>query len=113
MEIVSAIVGLASGLFGFLGADRKASAAENIARERAATAQAYYDLLARLGLSQQQIAEIKARYGSQVAWDEAGVQRARLLYNYLAFAAAQRGLVVMAGAGLLAVALYFAAKEDA
>lgn len=113
MELVSAILGALGGVFNFLGVDRQASAAEAIARERGATARAFYDALARLGLSQERIAEIKARFGSQVAWDEARVQRARLLYNYMAFAAAQKGLVVVAGAGLLAFALYLAAKEEA
>ena len=113
MEVVSAIFGALGGVFNFLGVDRQAAAAEAIARERGATARAFYDALAQLGLSQERIAEIRAMFGRDVAWTEGDVQRTRIFYNYQALASARGMAVALAGAGLLAFALYLAAKEEA
>ncbi len=113
MEILSAIVGLVGGALSYLGVDRQASAAERIARERGATARAWYDTLARLGLSQERINEIRSWFARDVAWEEADVQRARIFFNHQAFVSAQGTLIAITGAGLLALALYLAAKEEA
>jgi len=99
VEIVSAIVGLASGLFGFLGADRKASAAENIARERKQAQLAWFDALTQGWRDWANIAEIKALTGRDVANEEADVQRTRIFYNYQALAATQGTLVAAVGRG--------------
>jgi len=101
VEILSAIVGLFGGALNYLGVDRQASAAERIARERTEAARAWYDALVEGWLSQERINEIRAWFGRDVAWEEGDVQRARIL------------IVALAGAGLLALALYLAAKEEA
>ena len=113
MEILSAIVGLIGGALNYLGVDRQASAAERIARERTEVARAWYDALVEGWLSQERINEIRAWFGRDVAWEEGDVQRARIFYNYQALASTRGTIVALAGAGLLAFALYLAAKEEA
>ena len=113
MDLVSAIAGLLGGALSYFGVDRQASAAEAIARERGATARAWYDALVEGWLSQERINEIRSWFARDVAWEEGDVQRARLFFNFQAFASAQRTVIALAGAGLLALALYLAAKEEA
>ena len=113
MDLLSALVGLFGGALNYFGVDRQASAAEAIARERGATARAWYDTLARLGLSQERINEIRSWFARDVAWEEGDVQRTRIFYNYQALVSARGAVIALAGAGLLAFALYLAAKEEA
>ena len=113
MDLLSALVGLFGGALNYFGVDRQASAAEAIARERGATARAFYDLLADLGMSKERIEEIRAMFAQSVAQEEATVQRTRIFYNYQALAAARGMVIALAGAGILGVALYLAAKEGA
>ena len=113
MEVVSAILGALGGVFNFLGADRQASAAENIAKTRQQIAQDWFDTLTQGWLSQERIAEIGAYFGRDVAQEEGDVQRTRIFYNYQSLATARGMIVALAGAGLLGLTVYLAAKEEA
>lgn len=112
MEPISAVLGLLGGVFNYLGVDRQASAAEAIARERSATARAWYDTLTQGWLSQERVNEIRAWFGRDVAWTEGDVQRTRIFYNYQALATARGTLIALAGASLIGFALYLATKEE-
>lgn len=113
MEILSAITGVIGGALNYFSVDRQASAAERIAHERAETARSWFDALVKGWLSQERIHEIQAWFGRDVAWEEGDVQRTRIFYNYQALAAARGMVISLAGAALLGLALYLAAKEEA
>jgi len=113
MDLVSAVVGTIGGLVQYFGADRQARAAETIVRERETTARAWYDTLVEGWLSQERIQEIQNWFARDVAWEEGDVQRTRIFYNYQALVSARGVVIALAGAGLLGLALYLAAKEEA
>jgi len=113
VELVSAVIGAIGGLFQYAGVDRQARAAETIAREREATARAWYDTLVEGWLSQERIQEIQSWFARDVAWEEGDVQRTRIFYNYQALVSARGVVIALAGAGLVGLALYLAAKEEA
>jgi len=112
MEIVSAVVSLIGGALQLFGINRQASAAETIAFEREKTARAWFDTIAEGWKSQERIAEIRAWFGRDVAWEEGDVQRTRIFYNYQALTNMKQALIAAAGVSLLGIAVYLGLKEE-
>ncbi len=115
MEPLTALLDLGgsivSGIANYFAADRQASAIERVSENQLKGQLGWYDTLKSWFASQERQAETEAWFGRDVAWSEADVQRARIYYNFQAATALRGAIVAVAGAGLVALAIYAAGKE--
>ncbi len=115
MEPLTALVDLGgsivSGIASYFAADRQASAIEHASDNQLKGQLGWYDTLKSWFASQERQSETEAWFGRDVAWSNADVQRTRIFYNFQAATALRGAIVAVAGAGLIALAVFAAGKE--
>jgi hypothetical protein len=112
MEAVLGFLGnLVGGVLQWMGVDRQARAAEEVARSQERQTRSLVDAAIATWAEWRRAQEAAASAARDATYWQQGTQRTRIYYNYQAARTGQAVLLLAAGAGLLGLALWRMSHE--
>ena len=111
MEVLGFLGQALGGFFNFLGASRQAQAVEEVARSQERSTRSLVDAAIATWAEWRRAQEAAASAARDATYWEQTTQRTRIYYNYQAARTGQAALLLVAGAGLVGLALWRMSHE--